>query len=138
MDHILTNMQSKITDAGVVQWEVADHLSIFVKAKFLSKQISFKRDMPRFKRFFNESKRELFCDTFAKNFMNSDIKFVFNENNDPNQALEKLTMVIQDSYNEVFPLQKLSKRKIKKMNHVDESSNFRHDKKTSTNCLKST
>ena len=117
IDHILTNLHSEILDAGVVQWEVADHLSIFVKAKLFSKPLNSnyrKFDAPHFKRFFTETKREVFCDTFAKNLVKSDIKFIFNTENNPNKVLEKLTKVIQNSYNEVFPLKKISKRKVKK------------------------
>ena len=102
----------------VVQWEVADHLSIFVKAKLFSphhnslKSIS---DNPQFKRFFKESKRDVFCDTFASKLIVSKINFSFKRNeNTPNQALDKLITVIQDTYDEVFPLQKVSKRKTKK------------------------
>ena len=41
--------------------------------------------------------------------------FIFEKNgNDPNIALENLIKALQDSYNEVFPLRKLSKRKMKK------------------------
>ena len=116
IDHILTNLQSEITDAGVVQWEVADHLSIFVKAKFTYNNLSgHQTDKIQYKRFFNDSKRDDFCDIFSKNLMRSDINFAFSNNeNDPNKALEKLMGVIQTSYNEVFPLRKLSKRKLKK------------------------
>ena len=119
IDHILTNLPNdNISDAGVIQWEVADHLSIFVKAKFPTKHSHGRRlksDTPIFKRFFHESKKELFCNTFSTNLTNADICFSFNtSSNDPNIALERLTEVIQNSYNEVFPLKKLSKRKMKK------------------------
>ena len=69
---------------------------------------------PQFKRFFTESKREVFCHTFVNNLINSDINYTFDKENNPNQALEKVTRVIQNTYNQVFPLQKVSKRKLKK------------------------
>ena len=117
IDHILTNLKSEISDAGIVQWEVADHLSIFVKAKLtpeLTKPYQTKRDTPGYLRFFSKSKQGSFCDTFAKKLSNSNINFKFNSGNNPNHALEKLIKVIQDSYNETFPLRKLSKRKMKR------------------------
>ena len=120
IDHILTNLHSEISDAGVIQWEVADHLSIFVKAKVFSKNQNLKTsksDTPQYKHFFNESKKDAFCDTFSKMLVGSarNINFSFNTNrNSPNQALNSLITVIQDSYDEVFPLQKLSKHKTKK------------------------
>ena len=115
IDHILTNLPNEnISSAGVVQWEVADHLSIYVKAK-LSHSQQLKMDPPSFKRFFHESKKETFCNTFCTNLTNADICFSFDSNaNDPNLVLEKLTEVIKNSYNEVFPLRKVSKRKMKK------------------------
>ena len=118
IDHILTNLPN-VSDAGVVQWEIADHLSMFVKAKLPTTKRSHsqqsKIDAPCYKQFFNESKQEIFCNTFATNLTSADICFSFDTNsNGPNVALEKLTKVIQDTYHEVFPLRKLSKRKIKK------------------------
>ena len=115
IDHILTNLPNEnISSAGVVQWEVADHLSIYVKAK-LSHNQQLKIDPPSYKRFFSESKKETFCNTFCTNLTNADICFSFDSNaNDPNLVLEKLTEVIKNSYNEVFPLRKVSKRKMKK------------------------
>ena len=95
IDHILTNMHSEITDAGVVQWEVADHLSIFVKAKLSTKYShsqQSKLEAPCYKHIFKESKKEVFCNTFSTNLMNADICFSFNTNaHNPNVALEKLT-----------------------------------------------
>ena len=117
IDHILTNLHSEISDAGVVQWEAADHLSIFVKAKLFPKDHNLhqsKSETPQFKRFFKESKRGIFCETFANRLNDSNINFSFHKNeNDPSEALDKLIKVIQNTYNEVFPLQKLSKRKMK-------------------------
>ena len=118
IDHILTNLHTEISDAGVVQWEVADHLSVFVKAKLFSPNHNLHKsnlENPHFKRFFKESKRDVFCDIFANKINDSEINFSFNRNeNNPNQTLEKLIALIQDTYNEVFPLQKVSKHKTKK------------------------
>ena len=78
IDHILTNLHTEISDAGVVQWEVADHLSIFVKAKLFSSHhnsLKSNSDNPQFKRFFKESKRDVFCDTFARKLIDSKIIF---------------------------------------------------------------
>ena len=118
IDHILTNLHSEISDAGVIQWEVADHLSIFVKAKLFSKNKNLKTpnsDTPQYKRFFNESKKDLFCNTFSEMLTGSNLNFSFHSNrNNPNRVLNSLITVIQDSYNKVFPLKKVSKRKTKK------------------------
>ena len=38
-DHILTNLHSEILETGVIQWEVADHLPIFIKAKLLDNNL---------------------------------------------------------------------------------------------------
>ena len=119
IDHILTNLHSEISDAGVVQWEVADHLSIFVKAKLLTKRQksnSLDSNTPCFKRFFTQSKKNVFCDIFSKKLYNSDINFSFANTgeNSPNHALKELIKIIQDSYDEIFPLRKVSKRQMKK------------------------
>ena len=108
IDHILTNLPN-ICDAGVIQWEVADHLSIFVKVNIASKYIheqQQKLNVPVFKRFFSESKKEVFCKTFVKNLTDSNFSFSSTNINESNQSLEKLTNVIQETYNEVFPLKK--------------------------------
>ena len=114
----MTNLHSEISDAGVIQWEVADHLSIFVKAKLFSKNKNLKTpnsDTPQYKRFFNESKKDLFCNTFSEMLTGSNLNFSFHSNrNNPNRVLNSLITVIQDSYNKVFPLKKVSKRKTKK------------------------
>ena len=67
IDHILTNLNSNITDAGVVQLEIADHLPVFVKATLFEKQAYPKNKDVVYKRFFNDSKKDLFCETFVKN-----------------------------------------------------------------------
>ena len=119
IDHILTNLYSEISDAGVVQWEVADHLLIFVKAKLLPKHQnsnSLDSNTPCFKRFFAQSKKNVFCDNFSKRLYNSGINFSFTNTggNSPNHALKELIKIIQDSYDKVFPLRKVSKRQMKK------------------------
>ena len=87
-----------------------------LKQNFFSKSCSNqeKRDTPQFKRFFTETKKEVFCDTFSKNLLTSDIRFAYSSENNPNHVLEKLTKIIQNSYKEVFPRQKVNKRKINK------------------------
>ena len=70
IDHILTNLHCEISDAGVVQWEVADHLSIFVKAKIVSKDQKLHptdSETPKFKRFFKEKKNKCFVIPFQLN-----------------------------------------------------------------------
>ena len=60
IDHILTNLQSEILETGVIQWEVADHLPIFIKAKLLNNNLRQKNEIPiSYKRFFNSTKKKL-------------------------------------------------------------------------------
>ena len=69
IDHILTNLHSEISDAGVIQWEVTDHLSIFVKAKLFSKNKNLKTpnsDTPQYKRFLMNQKKIYFATLLVK------------------------------------------------------------------------
>lgn len=116
IDHILTNLTSEVSEAGVVQWEIADHLPIFVKIKFKNSTQYANLSRPKYMRFFNAGKENQFCEVFSQNLSNSDMNFNFeNRSNDPNTVLERMTSVIQETYNAVFPLQKPSNRKTKKL-----------------------
>ena len=126
IDHILTNLSTEVLKSGVIQIEIADHLPIFMKAKmFLEKNKSgHDENENSFKRFFTTSKKDQFCDTFFQK--NSKINFdsnSINVNDRPDEALERLISTIQQTYDEIYPLVKISKRKMKKtrkpwMNHV--------------------
>ena len=117
IDHILTNLGHEITEAGVVQVEIADHLPVFVQVNMsLEKTKSYITGTNEnlYKRFFNISKKDKFCETFVKNIEN--MNFYENDKNtfNPDYALEKVISIIQSTYEEVFPLSKMSKRKMKK------------------------
>ena len=115
IDHILTNLGKEVLESGVVQIEIADHLPIFMKAKmFLEKNNHY--DGILLKRFFTISKKDKFCEIFVKKLskINFESCSSINIKDKPDKALEKLISIIQESYNETYPLVKVSKRKMKK------------------------
>ena len=117
IDHILTNLGDEIIEAGVVQVEIADHLPVFVQINMsLEKTKSFITGTVEnlYRRFFSISKKDKFCETFVKHIEN--VNFYENNQNilNPDYALDKLVSIIQCTYEKVFPLRKLSKRKMKK------------------------
>ena len=42
---MLTNLETEISEVGVVQWEIADHLPVFVKLKLSKHNIFFNKNL---------------------------------------------------------------------------------------------
>ena len=110
IDHLLTNVSCSKMQTGVLQYDISDHLPIFgivdtAVTRTHEKEVTHVRK-------FNTDKSGEFVKELEKNCANDKINP--HANFDPNAALTKLISNLQTTYNNVFPLVKLSKRSRKK------------------------
>ena len=109
IDHIITNINNNQFSAGVIQCEVADHLPIFGNANHVLPKSSIKPN--EYRRFFSHTKQEQFCDLLVEKLRS---QVLISNDLDLNVSLERLIKTIQLTYNDTFPLSKVSRRAKKK------------------------
>ena len=110
IDHVISNFRSNQIRTGVIQYEATDHFPIFGIPKLFLPNL--KSEPPKLRRIFNENKKDDFCFTLQGKLQNT--RNLPNSNFDPSSALESVITDIQDTYNETFPLKKLSRKACKK------------------------
>ena len=109
IDHFITNLNCNQIKSGVIQFEASDHLPIFGLARINLPKPSILT--PSYKRVFDASKKDQFCDLFQQKLCNSTIT---TGNFNPNTAMTSLIHAISTTYKGVFPLQKVTKRYLRK------------------------
>ena len=109
IDHILTNLSYDSVKSGIVVSDITDHLPVFglfnlpVKQKFIK---------PSLYRYFKSSKKPELVEVFS-NILDS-LRLDTSIDFDPDDYLEKVLGAVNNSVDKVFPLQKRSKKEIKK------------------------
>jgi len=105
LDHIITNVSSEKTKAGIVRHYISDHLPIFLNIN-ISKTVKKKKNRIRKKRFFPISKKE----PFVKDLSRSIEKNFTSQINDPEIRMEKTISTIQNVMETHFPMQNVSQK----------------------------
>ena len=110
IDHFITNLNCNQIKSGVIQFEASDHLPIFGIA-----ELSLPKPpvpAPSYKRVFDINKKDQFCNLLQQKL--SCNPTLTTGNFDPNTAMNDLIQAIDSSYKTIFPLQKVTKRYLRK------------------------
>ena len=110
IDHVISNLRSNQIKTGVIQFEATDHFPIFGIPKLHLPILN--SEPPKFRRIFDENKQPEFCSTLQSKLQSAN--YFTTANFDPSSTLESVIQHIQATYNETFPLKKLSRKACKR------------------------
>ena len=109
IDHFISNLNHCQIKAGVVQYEATDHLPIFGVVKLQLPQN--KSEEIFYRHNFDQNKKDQFCSVLSEKLQQAT---PISRPSDPTSTFEGIIKIIQDTYNETFPLKKLSRKTRKK------------------------
>ena len=102
IDHIITNSSQNFSKVGIMISDVSDHLPIFGMIKLANPSLKIKG--PIYKRFFPESKKDLFLENLSDTLKNT------NFDQDVNSIMDDILTSTKAVLDDVFPLKKLSRK----------------------------